>query len=91
ERFVCHPLFESRRIPTLKHKLNAYAVFPAPLLQGEEGTIEQSSGASRREIARSRLGCLVNWLSDKLDQSTKRRPSQALAAWSLMTVKKASP
>ncbi|WP_316228127.1 hypothetical protein, partial [Bradyrhizobium sp. SZCCHNR3015] len=21
---VCHPLFESRRIPTLKHKLNAY-------------------------------------------------------------------
>ncbi|WP_315728554.1 hypothetical protein, partial [Bradyrhizobium sp. SZCCHNS2015] len=23
-RFVCHPLFESRRIPTLKHKLNAY-------------------------------------------------------------------
>ncbi|SPP95284.1 protein of unknown function [Bradyrhizobium vignae] len=31
KRFVCHPALESRVIPTLKNKLNAYAAFPAPL------------------------------------------------------------
>uniref|UniRef100_UPI0029163A61 hypothetical protein n=1 Tax=unclassified Bradyrhizobium TaxID=2631580 RepID=UPI0029163A61 len=84
-------LLENASINRCSRYLNAYAVFPAPLLQGEEGTSDHSSGASRREIATSRLGYSVNWLSDELDQSTKRRPSQALAAWSLMTVKKASP
>ncbi len=44
-------LLENASINRCSRYLNAYAVFPAPLLQGEEGAIEQSSGASRREIA----------------------------------------
>ncbi len=62
--------------------ISRYPVFPAPLLQEEEGTIEQNSGASRREIAASCLGCLVigcltSWIS-----RPRRMPFQALAACS---------
>ncbi|WP_316191884.1 MULTISPECIES: hypothetical protein, partial [unclassified Bradyrhizobium] len=46
-----HPLFESRRIPTLKHKLNAYAAFPAPSHSREGGRSQASGACAARENA----------------------------------------
>ncbi|WP_316227774.1 hypothetical protein, partial [Bradyrhizobium sp. SZCCHNR3015] len=62
---VCHPLFESRRIPTLKHKLNAYAAFPAP--SESRGDHLKTSDAWRREK-------VSVWLH-AVPRSAKRRPS----------------
>ncbi|WP_316172173.1 MULTISPECIES: hypothetical protein, partial [unclassified Bradyrhizobium] len=49
------PLFESRRIPTLKHKLNAYAAFPAPSRFSKGHVTSQDPGAIRRGNAASYL------------------------------------